>query len=353
MNPEKTGALIAQLRKEKNITQKDLAKKIGVTDKAISRWETGRGYPDIEFLPDLAKALSVSINELLNGELQQKGQFSVVPYGNLEYVCNTAKANKQKQKKQLFVIVAVFLVIIIACITNQLHSFAEYMVGSDNCIIQPDYSYIMYYNEKYIPLDTGYIEKHQPSKGGAYDCKIGEVAVDMAKIDGYGFIDRIFCEDKLYYIKGIPNDDIVYLYTDYDLLATQYYVKAEKLGHYNEILKNSEPINYYAQIEQKDNNSKDIQISQEIVKAIKETEKGEKDLTVDTSTNRSNGEEFVFIHAYEENMIFYQLKGEILYKNEKYYWYPYQGLPDYSSHPYLIDKKYYSELEELFLYMYQ
>ncbi len=353
MNPEKTGALIAQLRKEKNITQKDLAKKIGVTDKAISRWETGRGYPDVEILPDLAKALSVSINELLNGELQQKGQSVIVPYGNLEYVCNAAKLNKQKQKKQLFVIIAVSLVIVIVCIANQLHSFAEYLVGSDNCIIQSDYSYLMYYNEKYVPLDTGYIEKHQPSKNRAYDCKIGEVAVDIAKIEGYSFIDRLFCEDRLYYIKGIPNDDIVYLYTDYDLLVTQYYVKEEKLEYYNEILKKAEPINYYAQIEQKDNNLKDIQISQEIVNAIKEAEKFEKDLTVDTSTNRSNGEEFVFVHAYEENMIFYQLKGEILYKNEKYYWYPYQGLPNYSSHPYLINEDFYGELEKLFSYMYQ
>lgn len=357
MNSEKTGMLIAELRKQKNMTQKDLAKKLGVTDKAISRWETGRGYPDIEILSDLANVLSVSVNELLNGELKPKGQPVYVPYGNLEYVCNTAKNNKKKQKKQLVIIVAIFLAIIILLlgitVANQLKYYAEYMVGSDNCIIQPDYSYLMYYNEKYVPLDTGYIGKEQPSKNGAYDCKIGEVAIDMAKIEGYGFIDRIFCEDRLYYIKGIPNDDIVYLYTDYDLLATQYYVKEEKLEYYNEFLKNAEPIKYYAQIEQTDYNSKDIPISEEIVKAITEAENGEKDLTIDTGTSRSKGEEFIFVHAYEENLIFYQFKGEFLYKNKKYYWYPYQGLPEYSSHPYPIDEKYYEELEKLFSYMYQ
>ena len=357
MNPEKTGAFIAELRKQKNMTQKDLAKKLGVTNKAISRWETGRGYPDIEILPDLAKTLSVSINEMLNGEIQTKGQVVYVPNVNLEYVCNIAKTNKKKQKKQLIIIVAVFLAIIIMiseiCIANQLRYYAEYMVGSDNCIIQPDYSYIMYYNVKYVPLDTGYIEKYHPFENGAYDCKIGEVAVDMAKVDGYGFIDRIFCEDRLYYIKGISNDDIVYLYTDYDFLTTQYYVKEEKLKYYSEILRNAEPINYYAQIEQEDNNSKDIPISEEIVKAITEAENGKKDLTVDTGTSRSEGEEFIFIHAYEENNIFYQFKGELLYKNEKYYWYPYQGFPDYTSHPYPIHKEYYEELDKLFSYMYQ
>ncbi len=357
MHPEKTGVFIAELRKQKNMTQKDLAKKLGVTDKAISRWETGRGYPDIEILPDLAKILSVSINELLNGEIQTKGQLVYVPNVNLEYICNIAKTNKKKQKKQIIIIVAVFLAIILLLlgitIANQIQAYAEYMVGSNNCIIQPDYSYLTYYNEKYIPLNTGYIEKYQPSENGAYDCKIGEVAVDMAKIEGYNFIDRIFCEDRLYYVKGIPNDDIVYLYTDYDLLSTQYYVKEEKLEYYSEILENAKPVNYCAQIEQTDCNSKDIPISDEIVKAITEAEKCEKDLIIDTSTNRSKGEEHIFIHAYEDNMIFYQFKGELLYKNGKYYWYPYQGWPDYTSNPYLIDEEYYGELEKLFSYMYE
>ncbi len=357
MNSEKTGLFIAECRKQKNMTQKELAKKLGVTDKAISRWETGRGYPDIEILPDLANTLSVSINELLNGEFQPKGQPVVVSYGNLEYVCNTAKSNKQKQHKQLIIIVSVFLAIIILLsgitVATQLKVWAEYMIGSENCVVQSDYSYLMYYDKKYVPLDTGYIEKYQPSENGAYDCKIGEVAVDMAKIEGYGFIDRMFCEDRLYYIKGIPNDDIVYLYTDYDFLTTQYYVLEEKLEYYSGILKSAEPINYCAQIEQTDCNSKDIPISDEIVKAITEAESREKDLTVDTATSSSEGEENIFIHAYEENMIFYQFKGELLYKNKKYYWYAYQGFPDYTSHPYLIDEKYYSELEELFSYMYQ
>ena len=182
MNSEKTGSFIAELRKQKNMTQKELAKKLGVTDKAISRWETGRGYPDIEILPDLADVFSVSINELLNGKIQPKGQPIYIPYGNLEFVCNTAKANRKKQKKQFNIIVAVFLFMILLLfgimVINGVKTYTEYMVGSNNCIIQSDYSYLMYYNKKYVPLDTGYIEKHQPSENGAYDCKIGEIAVD-------------------------------------------------------------------------------------------------------------------------------------------------------------------------------
>ena len=68
MSSEKIGAFIKALRKEKNLTQKDLAEILQCTDKAISRWETGRGIPEISFLIPLSKALGISVNELLMGE---------------------------------------------------------------------------------------------------------------------------------------------------------------------------------------------------------------------------------------------------------------------------------------------
>ena len=63
-----TGAMIKRLREEKKLTQSELADKTFVTDKAISKWETGRGYPDISLVEPLAKALDVSVIELLSGE---------------------------------------------------------------------------------------------------------------------------------------------------------------------------------------------------------------------------------------------------------------------------------------------
>lgn len=68
MNNNKTGELIADLRKQKNWTQSDLALKLGVTDKAVSRWETGRGFPDISLLKPLSDMLDVTLNELILGE---------------------------------------------------------------------------------------------------------------------------------------------------------------------------------------------------------------------------------------------------------------------------------------------
>ncbi len=68
MNAENCGKFIVELRRTENLTQKDLAKFLGVTDKAISRWETGKGFPDVSSLMSLSEHFDVTVNELLAGE---------------------------------------------------------------------------------------------------------------------------------------------------------------------------------------------------------------------------------------------------------------------------------------------
>ena len=68
MNQYVTGTMIKRLREDKKMTQQQLAESIGVSGKAVSKWETGRGYPDISLIEPLAKALGVSIIELFSGE---------------------------------------------------------------------------------------------------------------------------------------------------------------------------------------------------------------------------------------------------------------------------------------------
>ena len=62
-----TGSVIRKLRESKNMTQEALAEKLFVSSKAVSKWETGRGYPDISLLEPLARALGISVIELLSG----------------------------------------------------------------------------------------------------------------------------------------------------------------------------------------------------------------------------------------------------------------------------------------------
>ena len=68
MDKEKTGAFISRIRKEKKLTQKELAEQLHVTDKAVSKWERGMSYPDISLLESIAQILEVSVLELLEGE---------------------------------------------------------------------------------------------------------------------------------------------------------------------------------------------------------------------------------------------------------------------------------------------
>ena len=68
MNQYITGAMIKRLREERRISQNKLAEALGVSDKAVSRWETGRGFPDITLIEPLAAALGVSVIELFSGD---------------------------------------------------------------------------------------------------------------------------------------------------------------------------------------------------------------------------------------------------------------------------------------------
>ena len=69
MDCSKVGKLILSLRKEKGLTQLQLAEAINVSDKAISKWERGLGCPDVSLLPELSAALGVNIEKLLSGSL--------------------------------------------------------------------------------------------------------------------------------------------------------------------------------------------------------------------------------------------------------------------------------------------
>lgn len=68
MNPEAIGKFISEERKAKGLTQKELGEALGLSDKAVSKWENGRSMPDLAVMDDLCKLLDISINELLSGE---------------------------------------------------------------------------------------------------------------------------------------------------------------------------------------------------------------------------------------------------------------------------------------------
>lgn len=88
MDIQKVGKFIAELRKTQNWTQNELADKLNISDKAVSKWESGNGLPDITILPELARVLGVTVDELLKGECKKasanESVYAKIAAGDLE-----------------------------------------------------------------------------------------------------------------------------------------------------------------------------------------------------------------------------------------------------------------------------
>ena len=87
MNQYVTGAVIKELREKKGLTQAELAEKLFVSDKTVSKWEMGKGYPDITLLEPIAQALQVSVTELLSGKAVSNANVSANILRSKFYVC--------------------------------------------------------------------------------------------------------------------------------------------------------------------------------------------------------------------------------------------------------------------------
>ena len=103
MDSQKFGTFIAQCRKDKKMTQADLAAKLNVTDKAISRWERGVGFPDINTIEPLAAALDVSVAELMKSERIDESEMSIAMNNEIvNNALNFAEKQIQQERKNVF-----------------------------------------------------------------------------------------------------------------------------------------------------------------------------------------------------------------------------------------------------------
>lgn len=104
MNQEKIGLFIAKCRREKNMTQEDLAEKLGVSNKSISRWENGKTMMDISLFEPLCNELDISIIELLNGEkVNDKKKDKLYTKALINYSNKVGSRNKKVMLTILFI----------------------------------------------------------------------------------------------------------------------------------------------------------------------------------------------------------------------------------------------------------
>lgn len=123
MDKEKLGLFVSQLRKEQNMTQKDLAEKLCVTDKAVSKWERGLSFPDISLLEPLAETFDVTVMELLHGQrLPQEETIPVEPakevLDNLLHISDDEIRKKHVISKSIIILCCVSLMLLVSIILN-------------------------------------------------------------------------------------------------------------------------------------------------------------------------------------------------------------------------------------------
>jgi len=261
MDPKKTGELIAAVRKEKGWSQTELAERLGVTNKAVSRWETGRGYPDVELLPLIARELGITISELLEGEREPE-QPEVEE--QMVFLCETT--GREKKRIVLIAAITAAVLLIVGCFGVYLYfaarAYAEAVVGLEGCVLSADYSRLTYFGEVYLPLPME-------------DCSwaAGDELVSEVQVEGQGFWDKLFFGDSLYAVRGNPNYEMVYLGTELDEPPSNFYVKESKLSEYARKLRQAEFTIPVAFLCQEDWNGRTIEMAPEVLAAIEEAER--------------------------------------------------------------------------------
>lgn len=135
MNYETIGKFIQLKRKEKGLTQKELAEKLGVTDKAVSKWERGLGCPDVSILEILAKELDTSILEILKGRIIEDEIIKVTEAN--DYVKETINFTKNKTKEIInkiivFLTISISILLLILNIENIISLNKKYEYDFNN-----------------------------------------------------------------------------------------------------------------------------------------------------------------------------------------------------------------------------
>lgn len=110
MDQTRIGTFIAVLRKEKGLTQKELAEQIGISDKTVSKWETGNGMPDIAYLSPLCEVLDINVNELLSGEKLPSEEYLGKAEENMKHLMQENQNNKNAGRWQGLVGIALLAV---------------------------------------------------------------------------------------------------------------------------------------------------------------------------------------------------------------------------------------------------
>ena len=138
MNLAKTGSLIAKRRHALGLTQRALADQLNISDRTISKWERGLGFPDISLIEPLADALNIAVVDLLRGEENTAAEPAESSAKEIiQTFCPQIKAQRRQSRKRLCIVIALLLVVIALLITSFAVSIKD-IIGDETGIITID-----------------------------------------------------------------------------------------------------------------------------------------------------------------------------------------------------------------------
>ena len=209
------------------------------------------------------------------------------------------------------------------------------IVGSEDCIIASGYQSLTYLGETYIPL---------PMNG--YAAVRGQKMVEECQIEGYGFLGKIPFGVTLYEVKNIPDQEVVYLQTEYDNCISRYFVLESEYDRYSQMVEEAVFDNYYATYSNESDYEWDRRIGPELAAAIREAAAGK------ASEEPVSGRP-VMVCCFDETHRFYYYAGCIRDTESGYYWEPvvhsYDVSPGWNyTHQYYPITGFHEELSLLF-----
>ena len=223
MDPKKTGMIILEARKRLKMTQKDLADKLYVSDKAVSKWERGLCFPDISVLIPLTEILNISLYDLLRGEKVNKKEVEETLKNTINY--SNSEINRKKKKYITISSIIIFIIVLISIMSVVFMSDNEIGAIVDRDTIHT----INYYSEYKTTLDNTNGEKFEliimklPLR---WKERQFEVSGDTIKINyGVSYKDVVKAYDDENYVKEamINMASVIFTtVTDVDLVEIRY-----------------------------------------------------------------------------------------------------------------------------------
>ena len=149
MNMERIGSFLKNLRKEKGITQEQLAEKLGVSSRTVSRWETGSNLPDLGMLIELADLYNVDIRELIDGERKSENMDQETKDTLMRAADYAEQDKKRLKKKMLGMMTGVLLLLAFVSLMDYLgyqgrpyHNFMEFTLGATMAVLALNMMYL-------------------------------------------------------------------------------------------------------------------------------------------------------------------------------------------------------------------